>query len=204
METLILASSSPRRVEMLTRLGIPFVKRDPEVDESLRDDLPPKLRVVALAEDKARAVAGQLADGEPRLVLGADTLVCLPAKDGAELVLGKPEGREGARLMLGALAGREHIVHTGLALIDRCEGRILRSRSDSVVSFSPMSGEEIELCLDSGEWEGVAGSYRLQGIAALFIERIEGSWTGIVGLPLRELYGILREANFRFRPIEGG
>jgi septum formation protein len=204
METLLLASSSPRRREMLTRLGIPFLGMDPDVDESLRDELPPVRRVLALAEDKTRAAALRLAKSDPRLVLGADTLVCQPSGDGAELALGKPESREGARLMLGALAGREHLVHTGLALLDRRDGRVYSARSDSIVRFAPMSPEEIELCLDSGEWEGVAGAYRIQGIAALFIDRIEGSWTGIVGLPLRELYGILHEAEFLFRPLGGG
>jgi septum formation protein len=87
-----------------------------------------------------------------------------------------------------------------MALLDRGTGELHRARSDSVVSFSPMDVDEIEAYLDTEEWRGVAGAYRIQGAAALHIERIEGSWSGIVGLPIRELYVILRAANYRLRP----
>lgn len=187
---------------MLKNLGIPFEARDPDVDEELRNALSPMERVVALAEDKARAAAGRLSSDAPRLVLGADTLVCLQKDGEAEQIMGKPVGREEARLMIAALSGRDHFVHTGIALFDRDSGIVRTVRSDSRVRFAPMSVEEIECYLDSGEWEGVAGAYRIQGHAAWFISRIEGSWSGIVGLPLRELYVILGEAGYRFRPIQ--
>jgi len=201
MEVICLASASPRRREMLESLGLPFESIDPAVDEGLRDELPPMERVVVLAEDKARAAAGRLAGDAPRLVLGADTLVCLMTKGQAERVMGKPEDRAEARRMIESLAGRDHYVHTGIALIDRNTGKARTLRSDSRVSFAPMSPEEIERYLDSGEWRGAAGAYRIQGNAAWFISRIEGSWSGIVGLPLRELYVILNEAKYRFRPL---
>ena len=197
METIVLASSSQRRRELLASLGIPFAAVEPETDESVRDCLPPAERVVALAEDKARAGAAKLPKSGPRLVVGADTLVCRKGEDCSELVMGKPANRDEARRMIEALEGRDHFVHTGLALLDRRTGNMRTVRSDSLVRFAPMSGTEIEAYLDTGEWEGVAGAYRIQGAAAFHIMRIDGSWSGIVGLPLRELYVILREADYR-------
>jgi septum formation protein len=197
METIALASSSQRRKELLESLGIPFEALEPGTDESLRDGLPPAKRVVALAEDKARAGAAKLPTSGPRLVVGADTLVCRTGEGRSELVMGKPTGRDEARRMIEALEGRDHFVHTGLALLDRGTGVMRTVRSDSLVRFAPMNGLEIDAYLDTGEWEGVAGAYRIQGAAAFHIMRIDGSWSGIVGLPLRELYVILREAGYR-------
>lgn len=199
MERLLLASNSPRRKELLEGVGIGFEHLAPDLDESLRDTMAPEARVLALAEDKARAAAALAEAGAPRLVLAADTLVCVPgaAPGGGELALGKPEDIEDARRMMRLLAGRSHVVRTGLALFDRESGRLLTSRSDSIVAFSTMSDDEIEAYLRSGEWSGVAGAYRIQGLAAFFVERVEGSWTGVVGLPLRELYVILATAGFR-------
>ncbi|HUW41209.1 MAG TPA: Maf family protein [Rectinemataceae bacterium] len=212
MEPLLLASSSPRRSHILRSLGIPFVLADPDVDESLRDHLPPPMRVVALAEDKARAAASRTARDTPNLVIAADTLVCLrlpggksgigsPGDQGLEeIVLGKPCDRADARRMISLLAGRVHTVHTGLVVLDRRSDRIFPIRSDSFVTFSAIDESEIEAYLESGEWEGVAGAYRIQGWTALYITKIEGSWSGIMGLPIHELYAILNEAGYRLRP----
>jgi septum formation protein len=214
MESILLASASPRRRELLEAAGIAFEALAPDIDESLRDELEPASRVLALAEDKARAMALAAPPSAPRLVLGADTLVCIPGPRGApELALGKPQDREEARRMLLRLTGKPHFVRTGIALVERRTGRVWRERSDSLVLFSAMGEEEIEAYLDSGEWAGVAGGYRIQGLAALFIERLEGSWTGVVGLPMRELYVILLAAGFRVpsmapsrpqRAVQGG
>jgi septum formation protein len=194
MAHLILASSSPRRREILSSLGLEFEIVDPDVDESLRDDLPVEERVMRLAEDKAVSAARRLGPERRHACLGADTLVRVRGNDGGPgWVLGKPRDREDARNMIAALAGRTHDVHTGLALAGT-DGRVETIRSDSRVSFAAMSETEIEAYLDTGDWEGVAGAYRIQGQAALFIERIEGSWSGIVGLPIRELYVILSHA----------
>jgi septum formation protein len=100
--------------------------------------------------------------------------------------------------MLRLLAGKEHIVRTGIALFDRASGSLDTVRSDTTVAFAPLSDEEIDGYLASREWEGAAGAYRIQGLAARFIDRIEGSWTGVVGLPMRELYVILKGAEYRF------
>jgi septum formation protein len=200
MERILLASGSPRRRELLEAAGIPFELFVPSIDETRRDSLRPPERVIALATDKARAASALAPPGGPRLVLGADTLVCVPGGGAGreELALGKPEGEEDARRMLGLLAGRAHVVRTGLALLDSASGEVFAFRSDSTVSFSPMSEAEIEGCLAAGEWEGVAGAYRIQGLAALFIDRLEGSWTGVVGLPMQGLYVILQQAGCRF------
>jgi len=198
MAHLILASSSPRRREILSSIGLEFEIVDPDVDESLRDDLPVEERVLRLAEDKAVSAARRLGAGRRYACLGADTLVRVRGRDdGPGQVLGKPRDRLDARDMIKALSGRTHDVHTGLALAG-IDGRIETIRSDSRVSFAAMSEVEIEDYLDTGDWEGVAGAYKIQGRAALFIEKIEGSWSGIVGLPIRELYVILSHAGISF------
>lgn len=198
MERLLLASSSPRRRELLESIGIAFDVFAPDIDESRRDDLVPHERVVELASDKALAVAHS-AFAEPyRLVLGADTLVCVEEAGAAPRILGKPSDKSDARAMLELLQGRTHVVYTGLALVDRSSGIVRTARSTSSVEFASMTDEEIQGCLESGDWVGAAGAYRIQGRAALYISRISGSWSGVVGLPLHELYGILRHADFRF------
>jgi septum formation protein len=199
MESIILASASPRRQELLKSTGIPFMVSVAEVDETLRDDLAPAERVVALAVDKARAGSALALASYPRLVLGADTLVCVQdrAANGSEIALGKPKDANEALEMMRLLSGRTHVVRTGLALLDRISGQLRHARSDSRVTFASMSEEELSACLACGEWRGVAGAYRIQGIAAFFIDRLDGSWSGVVGLPLRELYGMLKDADFR-------
>jgi len=199
MERLILASASPRRRELLTAAAIPFQSIVPDIDETKRDSLYPRERVLALAHDKALAASTLTLPDSPRLVLAADTLVCVTSEKarGGEDALGKPRDEEDARRMLHRLAGGTHVVRTGLVLRDRSSGAAFPIRSDSIVRFAPMSGEEIEAYLESGEWEGVAGAYRIQGLAAWFIERVEGSWTGVMGLPKRELYVILLQAGYR-------
>jgi len=197
MEGILLASSSPRRRELLSSVGIPSEVFSSDVDESLRDSLPPSERVVALARDKAAAAVPMASGQGQRLILAADTLVCLPTGDAEELALGKPRDRGDAARMIRLLAGRRHFVRTGVALFDRSTSRMSTTRSDTAVDFAPMSESEIENYLGSGEWMGVAGAYRIQGRASLFIDSVEGSWSGVVGLPMRELYVILRDAGYR-------
>jgi septum formation protein len=200
MDRLLLASESPRRRSLLSALGIAFECIVPDIDETRRDSLEPSERVLALAGDKASAACELAGPASPRLVLGADTLVCMPGgKAGpGEIALGKPRDAEEAESMIRGLAGRSHIVRTGLVLRDRGSGESFGIRSDTTVLFAPLGEAELEAYLDSGEWEGVAGAYRIQGLGACFVDRIEGSWTGVVGLPIRELYVILRRAGFRF------
>jgi septum formation protein len=215
-DRILLASASPRRRELLQSMGIEFEVLSADVDESLRDALPARDRVIELARDKAEAAALRPGALPFRWILAADTLVWLPAearpsaggsagaRDGeAEEVFGKPRDREDARRMLSRLSGRAHRVSTGLCLLDREGGRAEVSRSDSSVWFEGLDDGMIEAALAAGDWEGVAGAYRIQGYAARHIERIEGSWSGIVGLPIHELYGILRKSGFVFPPPFG-
>ncbi|MBP7096842.1 MAG: septum formation protein Maf [Spirochaetia bacterium] len=193
MERILLASASPRRIEALAALGFPLVVRPADVDESARDGEPVARRVRLLAADKARAVAATAGPDDPRWVLGADTLVAVEGR-----ALGKPRDRAEAAEHLSLLSGREHAVHSGLAVVDRLSGAFHEAGSATLVEFLPLSAREIEWYLDSGEWEGVAGSYRIQERAALFASRVDGSYSGVVGLPLAVLYGMLRAAGYRF------
>jgi septum formation protein len=179
----VLASSSPRRREILAGLGLAFDVRAADVDESLRDGESPFDAAERLAREKAAAVAAGAGEA---LVVAADTLVVL---DGAPL--GKPRNREDARRMLARLAGREHEVVTGVALARG--GRIVSGREITRVAFAPMTPAEIEAYATSGEPDDKAGAYALQGIGGLFVTRVEGSPSNVVGLPVRLLYTLAAE-----------
>lgn len=206
MESIILASSSPRRKELLEDLGIPFQVVHPDIDESVFDNLPPSKRVVELATAKAQAslrrldklsgFEGPTPQPLPRLLLAADTLVASHSDAGSWNTEGKPGSREEAFFMLRRLAGKTHTVFSGICLADRFSG-VLRTRlSETEVTFANLDDDEIRRYVATDEWAGAAGGYRLQGKGSLIIERICGSWSGVVGLPLRELYGILTEAKY--------
>lgn len=192
--TIILASASPRRREILERLGLPVYPSPADIDESLDDDLPIAERVAALARRKAEAIDPPPERG--RWILGADTLVALGGT-----ALGKPQGLADAESMLQRLSGREHAVYTGLCLLDRDFGLARSAVSETLVRFSMMSDAEIASYLSCGEWRGAAGAYRIQDRAACFIERVEGSFSGIVGLPIREFYVILADSGYPFEWI---
>ena len=178
---LVLASSSPRRREILTALGLAFDVRAADVDESLRDGESPFDAAERLAREKAATV------GAPEvLVVAADTLVVL---DG--VALGKPKDRADVRRMLAALAGRSHDVVTGVACAR--EGRIVSGRETTRVVFAAMSQAEIEEYAATGEPDDKAGAYAMQGIGGLFVERVEGSPSNVVGLPVRLLYRLAKE-----------
>jgi septum formation protein len=180
---ILLASSSPRRAEILTSLGIAFRVAPSTVEEIIRDEETAPEAVERLAEEKAREVASRH-PGMP--VLGADTVVFLDSE-----VLGKPRDDDDARRMLERLSGRTHRVATGVCLIagDRCDAR----REISEVTFAPLSREEIEWYVSSGEPRGKAGAYAVQGLAARFVEDVRGSYSNVVGLPARTVYLMLRD-----------
>ena len=191
MDTILLASGSPRRREILEQYGFPLIVRPTDTDESLRDDLPVGERVMALALDKARAAIGRIRHDDPRWILAADTLVSV---DGT--ILGKARNRNEARAFLGCLSGVPHTVSTGLALTDRSSGMTRTILEETKVIFSRLSDREIEAYLDTGEWVGAAGAYRIQGCAAFLIDQVLGSWSCVVGLPLRAFYVILRDSGY--------
>ena len=181
--SLILASSSPRRREILISLGLRFEARASNVDESLLPGESAFDAAERLARAKVRKVAAEALEA---LVVGADTLVVL---EGA--ALGKPVDRADARRMLAALAGRAHEVVTGVACARG--GQLVSGRETTRVFFAPMSPAEIAAYAESGEPDDKAGAYGAQGIGGLFVERVEGSPSNVVGLPVRLLYRLARE-----------
>jgi septum formation protein len=178
---LVLASKSPRRAEILRMAGIPFVVRAAEVDETLIEGEGAEDSVQRLAEAKATAVLA--APGET--VLGADTTVVVEGQ-----MLAKPADAADARRMIAALAGRRHRVLTGICM--RRGGRTIRDCASTDVWFGAMTASEIEEYVASGEPMDKAGGYGIQGLASKFIERIDGCYFNVVGLPVGLVYAHLR------------
>jgi septum formation protein len=186
LEHLVLASSSPRRAEILRATGWPFEIAAANVDETQREGEGAIEYVERLACEKAEAVAEGRTSG---LVLGADTVVAVGG-----LVLGKPADAEDARRMLTLLGGRWHDVLTGVALVRAETGDVLVAHELTRVRFASMSEAEINWYVSTGETEDKAGAYAIQGRAALFIEEIEGDYLNIVGLPIRLVYKLMMES----------
>lgn len=182
---LILASASPRRKEILTTMGLEYTIDVSQVDEHATGA--PNRMVIELSGRKADAVAERHRDA---LVLAADTLVY-----GAEQVLGKPSSADDAFRMLSALSGAWHEVYTGLTLINTKTGKRLQRVDCTRVHFMPLSVEEIRAYIATGEPLDKAGAYGIQGMAGMFIDRIEGSYSNVVGLPMALLYDMIREMN---------
>ncbi len=180
-----LASASPRRRELLTQIGVPHVVAPADVDESLVAGESARDYVLRLARAKAQA-AWDAASSLP--VLGADTTVVL---DGA--IFGKPRGCEEADSMLRALSGRTHEVLTAVALASRAG--VAQALSVSQVRLRPTTIEERARYWDSGEPRDKAGGYAIQGLGAVFIEALSGSYSGVMGLPLFETARLLAAAN---------
>lgn len=212
---IFLASASPRRAELLEQLGLPFQVCPQDVDESfsgesaLEDALLEEARpekansgdaasreASRLAERKLLALMDSKKNAPPFWGLGADTFIVLPADRGGEF-LGKPAGAAEAQAMLTRLSGKTHRVITGIALTTP-GGKIIRKSETTLVRFAPLSPREIQWYLASGEWEGAAGAYRIQGRGGALVESITGSYSNVVGLPLRLLYGILLANNYPF------
>jgi septum formation protein len=179
-----LASASPRRSALLTQIGVAHHVRPVDIDESLRSGEPPADYVVRLARTKADTLWNRLAAAERLPVLGSDTTVALD-----EDILGKPAGRDDGVAMLQRLSGRTHQVYTGVAV--RAEAGLESRLSVSEVTFRELSAAEAEAYWSTGEPADKAGGYAVQGRAAVFIERIAGSYSGIMGLPLFETAALL-------------
>jgi septum formation protein len=182
---LVLASSSPRRAEILTSLGVPFLVDPSHVPEEVLPGEEAAAAVSRLAADKAAEVAARR-PGE--WILAADTLVLL----GPDL-LGKPADDLEAASMLRRIAGRDHRVYTGVVLRPG-NGTARAIVEISGVRISPMSEEEIAWYVSTGEPRDKAGAYAVQGQGSRFIERVEGSYTNVMGLPARGVYRLMREA----------
>lgn len=185
---LLLASASPRRLELLRALGLEPLVRPADVDETLRPDEDPH----DAAERLARAKAAAVAEGAPpgAVVLAADTIVVLDGE-----ALGKPRDDADARRMLHALRGRAHDVVTGVALAH--DGRLVSGRETTEVLFAPMTDEEVDAYVASGEPADKAGAYALQGLGGLFVERITGTPSNVIGLPFRLVRRLGSEVGLR-------
>ncbi|HEX9944029.1 MAG TPA: Maf family protein [Thermoanaerobaculia bacterium] len=182
LPTLILASSSPRRRELLGSLGLRFTIRAVDLDETPRPGEDPRATVLRLARAKAAA------RGHPgELVLAADTVVVIDGE-----LLGKPADPADARRMLGRIAGREHTVLTAVALEEPGRDRRAAEVAASQVKMARLSPEEIDWYVATGEPLDKAGSYAVQGIGALFVEEVFGNYTNVVGLPLPLTYRLFR------------
>jgi septum formation protein len=178
MPPLFLASGSPRRRELLTQIGVPFTVLSAQIDETPLSNEIPAAYVERLARGKAEAGLALLAVDQG-CVLGADTAVVLDGQ-----ILGKPLDEADALQMLAALSGREHEVLTAIAVVNnqRCETSVVASR----VRFRSVSTGEARAYWASGEPQDKAGSYAIQGLAAIFVESLQGSYSAVVGLPLCE------------------
>jgi len=179
---LVLASRSPRRAELLAAAGIDFTVRAAEIDETPRQGETPFAYVLRLAEEKARAVEC----GPDEVILGADTTVVLDGE-----ILGKPLDAADAARMLTALSERKHEVVTGVCV--RGPGRSVCEAAATSVWFAPMTEAEIAEYVASGEPMDKAGAYAIQGLASRYVERIEGSYGNVVGLPVAMVYRMLRQ-----------
>jgi septum formation protein len=190
---IFLASSSPRRAEILRNAGIAFEICATHIDEASLPGETAQAMVARLAEAKARAAAAQMdASSCECIIVGADTTVELEGE-----ILGKPRDSAHAREMLSKLGGRTHHVLTGIFLL-RLPGNVTHAAvENSAVTFAPLDEKEIDAYVATGEPLGKAGAYAVQGIAGRYIPKIEGCYFNVVGLPLARLYALLRELGWR-------
>jgi septum formation protein len=192
MSRLVLASGSPRRRELLARLGLEFDVVHPDVDESVKPGEAPVDHVRRLAADKADTVSRLRPDV---IVLAADTTVDVDGE-----ILGKPLDDGDARAMLRALSGRTHQVHTGVAV--RRGALTIHEVVTSDVTFAPLSESTIEWYVATGEPLDKAGAYAVQGQGAVLVELVRGSTTNVVGLPLHAVMRLLRRAAPELPPLQ--
>jgi len=186
MATLYLASGSPRRRELLTQIAVPFLTQIAPIDENALPGESPIAYVERLARTKAQAGLAALIDTTDAVVLGADTAVVLDGR-----ILGKPTDRADALATLSDLSGRTHEVLTAVALVSR--ERQMSRVVTSQVTFRALSQAEIEAYWASGEPQDKAGCYGIQGLAAVFVSQLQGSYSAVVGLPLCETAALLAE-----------
>ncbi|HVP35962.1 MAG TPA: Maf family protein [Terriglobales bacterium] len=181
----ILASSSPRREEILKKAGIKFEILFPEDIEEKNISNDPVSHVLELSRKKAESIARRV-DGS--LILGADTIVVLNQE-----ILGKPDDSGEAFKMLKKLSGKEHQVYTGISLVDKGEGKTLSGYQLTKVKFNQLTDKQIKDYIDTGEPLDKAGAYGIQGMGNFLVEKIEGDLDNVIGLPLKKLEELLRK-----------
>jgi septum formation protein len=194
--SLVLASASPRRLDLLAQVGVTPDKVDPvHIDEAPLKGETPRLAALRLAAAKARAGAAR---NPGAFVLAADTIVAVGRR-----MLGKPQTREQASAMLVLISGRGHKVLTGVMVIAP-DGREATRLSETRVKFKRLHQGEAAALLDGEEWRGAAGAYRVQGRAAAFVTDLVGSYSGVVGLPLYETLSLLTGLGYAATQEETG
>ena len=183
--TIILASASPRRQELLRQVGCDFTVIISDIIEDNNQDLLPQELAMLQAKEKAMDVFSKVNSND--IVIGADTIVVFQGQ-----VYGKPKDISDARQILTTLSGNEHQVITGISVVN--DGNVWTDFVSTTVKFSDVSAEEIETYLATGEPMDKAGAYGIQGMGALLVESIQGCYTNIVGLPLNKLSDVLKKA----------
>ena len=185
---LILASASPRRLDLLARIGVkPDEVIPADIDESVPKGELPRVHALRLAREKAQAVAAKEPDA---LVLAADTVVAVGRR-----ILPKVEDEETLRACMKLLSGRRHRVLTGVALA--IPGKGVRERlGETMIAMKPLSAQEVDYYASHGEWRGKAGGYALQGYGEVYVRQIAGSYSNVVGLPLAETRVLLKSAGY--------
>jgi len=178
-------------------LGLPFSVLPAEIDEGQISQLNPLKLTNELARKKVEKAIEVMKDRLPKWICGADTVTVLEDK-----IFGKPSSREEATAMLKELSGRQHKVFTSVALYNGYEKKIDCCGASCAVTFASMTDREIEWYLNTNEWQGVAGAYRIQGLAGCFITQIKGSPSTVTGLPLREFYAMLKDNGYPYGTAE--
>jgi septum formation protein len=189
---LILASSSPRRAELLRDAGIAFAVCAPQVEETRLPGESVETMVARLAEAKARAAAELVSKNNSAIIIGADTAVELNGE-----IFGKPRDAADAREMLTALSGSTHYVLTGICVLRLPDGATCSAVETTAVTFATLDANEIDIYVASGEPFDKAGGYAIQGRGGRYIPRIEGCYFNVVGLPLARLHALLRDLGWQ-------
>jgi septum formation protein len=185
----VLASASPRRRDLLTLIGCNYEAFSPDVDESIIEGESPESVCRRLSILKAKCASGLFMEA---LIIAADTLVTIDDK-----IFGKPCSADEARKMLNVLNGRVHKVITGLTIIFK--DKIITEAESTAVYFRELSQNDLDAYISTGEFYGKAGAYAIQGYASLFVERIDGDYFNVVGLPLQKLSGMFEKIGIKFK-----
>lgn len=189
MKKIVLASASPRRKELLEQIGLQFVIESSNHDEQVNPDLSPHELAKSLSLEKAQVVAKNHTDA---IIIAADTFIVLGDK-----ILGKPETDSEAREMLTILNGKAHLVITGFTILDTDGTKAITDSVETTVHMRDMSREDIEAYIATKEPIGKAGAYAIQGLGGVIVERIEGDYSNVVGLPLNAVADSLKEFGVR-------
>lgn len=186
MKNIVLASSSPRRRELLLKYNIDPIIVKSEINERISPNEVPKQIVMALAFEKANQVAKEFNKGE--IIIGADTIVVCEGE-----ILGKPKNEEEGRHILKFLSGKEHEVLTGISIIKSNTNTKIIDYEKTIVKFRRLSDDKIQNYIETGEYIDKAGAYGIQGIGGILVEKINGCYFNVVGLPLQKLDSLLEK-----------